>query len=805
MELFTSARRSLAAHPLFSAVVILTLGLAIAANTAVFSIVDALLLRSQNVHAPEQLVNIYTADSSGRDLGNTSYPDYAYLRDHAGEAGISQVFGYSGLMATNTGGTPEVVFGELVTENYFAATGARIAIGRGLAPSDGAVQGAAPVVVLSDRLWHRRFNADPSVVGKSITLNGTPFTVVGIAAPEFTGLLFRGLTSELWAPAMMMGQLRQNQLDNRAERWMFVKARLQPGASLERLTAWLATTSKSLARSFPETNHARTFAARRMQDVMIAPEGDRVVFPATLVLLAAVALIVIIAATNVANIMLARAWARQREIAVRMALGASRRRLIMQLVGESSLLAVLGGAFGLALAFLFARLLVAMHPPLPVPIALQVSIDARVLLFTIGLTAVATTVFGLFPAVQASRPDLVAALTGAAAFARGSRLARFRRMLLVPQMALSLVLLTVAGLFARSVINAGAVDAGFDVAHTATVALNLKLDGYDSTRARAFYAELQRRLEASGRVAAVSIADRIPLDLYGNRSMSITMPGEDNRVVQYAGIDSAYFGTLNVPIVAGRGFTRDEVRTRRPVAVVSEAMARRYWPGTSAVGQLLHGDGGEALTVIGVARDAKVATLGESPQPFVYRPIDADYTALLRVIVRTIGPTADIESLLRGAVRAADPAVAVFESGTMTAHLDVMLFPYRVAALVSGLLGAFGLLLSSVGVFGVVAFGIARRTREIGIRLALGAAPRTVLRMLFAEQARLGVIALSVGLATALGVARLLAGVVFGIGWSDPVTFVAVVAVLSGVAALATYLPASRAMRISPSSALREE
>ena len=308
MELFASARRSLAAHPLFAAVVVVTLGLAIGANTAVFTIVDAALLRSQNVRAPEQLVNIYTADSTGRDLGNTSYPDYAYLRDHGDEAGaVSGVIGYSGLMATITGGTPEVVFGELVTENYFAVTGARIALGRGFLPTEGAAPGVSPVVVISDRLWHRRFNADAAILGKPLTLNGTTFTIIGVAAPEFTGLLFRGLTSELWAPSMMMGQLRQSQLDNRGERWMFVKARMAPGASLERVTGWLATTSQALARAYPATNRTRTFAARRMQDVMIAPEGDRVLFPATVVLLAAVALIVIIAATNVANIMLARA------------------------------------------------------------------------------------------------------------------------------------------------------------------------------------------------------------------------------------------------------------------------------------------------------------------------------------------------------------------------------------------------------------------------------------------------------------------------------------------------------------------
>jgi putative ABC transport system permease protein len=805
IELFASARRSIAAHPLFSAVVVLTLALAIGANAAVFSIVDAALLRSFNVRAPEQLVNIYTADSTGRSLGNTSYPDYAFLRDHAAEAGVTGVIGYSGLMATITGGTPEVVFGELVTENYFDVTGARIALGRGFVPSEGRTPGAAPVVVISDRLWRRRFNADPAVVGKTITLNGTSFVVVGVAAPEFSGLLFRGLTSELWAPAMMMGQLRQNQLDNRDERWMFVKARLLPGTSIERVSDWLMTNAHSLAREFPASNGGRTFAARRMQDVMIAPEGDRVLFPATLVLLGAVALIVIIAATNVANIMLARAHARQREIAVRLALGASRRRLVAQLLAESALLATLGGALGLGLAFLFARLLVGLRPPLPVPIALHLSIDARVLGFTIALTALATIVCGLFPALQSSRPNLTAALTGASTWSRGSRIARFRGLLLVPQMSLSMVLLTVAGLFTRSVVNAGAVDAGFDVPHTATVSLDLKLDGYDTTQARAFYAELTRRLMATGQIRAASVADRIPLDLYGNRSMALDATNGADRVIQFAGVDTGYFNALGIPLIAGRKFTDGEVREHRPVTIVSDAMTRRYWPATNAIGQLVHAGDGTVLTVVGVARDAKVATLGESPQPFLYRPIDADYTTLLRLIVRSSGATANVAELLRDEVHAIDPAVAIFEAGTMTSHLDVMLYPYRVAAIVSGLLGLFGLLLSSIGVFGVVAFAVTRRPREIGIRLALGATPSSILRLLFGEQGRVGGIAVAIGLALALGTARLLASVVFGVVWSDPATFLGVIAVLSGIAAVATYLPAARAMRISPASALRED
>lgn len=803
-----TARRSLVKHPLFSGVVILSLGLAIGANSAIFSVIDAALLRPLDVREPERLVNIYTTDSTGRGYGSTSYPDYTYIRDHARD--LDGVIGYSGLMTTITGGRPEVVFGELVTGNYFSVTGARISVGRAFTPDEDRDPGAHPVVVVSDRLWKRHFASDPSIVGRPITLNGHPFTVVGIAAPEFTGLLFRGITTELWAPSMMMAQLRTDQLANRDERWMFVKGRLAPNATIQRVMGSLGIAGASLARDFPSSNYGRTFTARRTVDVMINPDGDRVVFPATLILLAGVGLVVLIAATNVANLMFARAASRQREIAVRLALGASRQQLVGQLLMETSLLAVLGGALGLALAFLFAKLLVTFHPPIPIPISLDVGVDGRVVAFTVAVTGLAAVIAGLLPALQASRPSLTSSLTGASiAFTRRSSLMRLRRAFLVPQMTLSLVLLAVAGLFARSVMKAGAVDPGFDITHTSVVALSLNLDGFDSVRARTFYSDLARRLERGGTAQSLTIADRIPLDLYGNQSTTIRNTNAretDSHVVQAAHVDERYFQTLGVTLVRGRAFTEAEVRERMPVAIVSEAMARRFWhTGNDAIGQSLRENDGPPIQIIGVARDTKVQTLGESPQPLLYRPLDGNHARLLRVIVRSTDNPARVVAALQREVAALDPNLAVFESSTMTSHLGVMLFPYRVAAVVSALLGLFGLLLSSVGLFGVVAFSVARRTREFGIRLALGAEPGTILRMVLAEQTRMIALSLALGVAISLGVSRLLSSVVFGISWSDPVTLLGVIAALGSVALVASYLPAARATRINPSVALREE
>jgi predicted permease len=800
------AARSLVARPLFSGVIILSLGLAIGANSAVFSLVDAALLRPLDVREPDRLINVYTTDSGGTGYQTSSYPDYESLRENL--RGVSGVFGHSGLMTTITGGTPEVVFGEIVTGNYFAVSGARVALGRAFTPEEDRIPGANPVVVISDRLWRRRFAGDSAIIGRSITLNGHPFTVIGVAAPEFGGLLFRGLNAELWAPTMMMGQLRTDQLRNRHERWMFVKARLQPNSSIEQVSQSLTTIGARLATDHPESNVGRTFVARRTTDVMVNPDGDRFILPGAVMVLLAVGLIVLIAAANIANLMFARAAHRSREIAVRLALGATRKQLLTLLLSESALLAVLGGILGLGLAALFARLIVAFQPPIPVPISFHVGVDARVVGFTLLVTALAAIFFGLLPALHATRPSLTHALSGAHAdLGRRSRLLRLRGLFLVPQLTLSLVLLVIAGLFTRSVVKAGTVNAGFDIERTAMIALSLNLDGYDADRAARFYEDLTRRLESHAEIQALSIADRIPLDLYGNQSEEINVADRADgvRVVQTANVDADYFRTLGVALVSGRSFTSPEVRAESPVVVVSDAFARRFWPNQNAIGRTFRDATGRSVEVIGVARDTTVQTLGEAPTSLLYHPLPQRYTRLLRVVARSSGNADRLVATLRAEVAAIDPSVAIFESATMRSHLGLMLFPYRAAAGVSALLGAFGLLLSSIGLFGVVAFSVARRTRELGIRIAIGAAPAAVVRMVVGEQLRVIALSMALGLALAFGVARALDSVVFGISWADPVTFAAVTTVLAAVVTVASVVPATRASRISPATALRED
>jgi predicted permease len=805
------ALRTLAKRPVFTAAVVLTLGLGIGANSTIFSAINAVLFTPLGVAAPERLVNLYTTDSNGTGFGASSYPDYRDLRD--GTRVFEGIVGYSGLLTTLTGTdgkTPQVLFGEMVTGNYFDVLGVPLARGRGFIPEEDRTPGTHPVVVLSHGIWQRRFGGDPAIIGQGIRLNGQPFTVVGVAAPSFTGLLFRGLSADLWAPTMMMGQLRKDQLENRAEHWLFLKGRLANGVTEVQALAAVRELGAGLAREHPESNRGRTFTAVRTTSVAVNPESDRGIYLGATALLSMVGLVLLIVCTNLANLMLARTAARRREMAVRVALGATRGRLARQLLTETTILALLGGLVGLLIAFALARALSAFQPPLPVPLALRVGIDARVVGFTAFASLLASLMFGLPPALEAGRQSLTQGLTGSAAVvSRRGRFGRLRNAFLLPQLALSLVLLVVAGLFIRSVANAGRVEAGFDLTHTAFVALDLRLDGYDEPRARAFYEELGRRLREGHGVEAVTLTDRIPLDLYGNQSTTIEVPTAGSEApasysVQYARADPAYFETLGVPLVRGRGFRLEEIEQGSPVAVVSSNTAARLWPSGEALGARLRLEDGRVVEVIGIAGDTKVQTLGESPQLFLYLPFDTRYARLLRLIVRTNGDPAGLVPRLQREVGALDPAVGIFEARTLTDHLDTMLFPYRAAAGLASVLGLFGLIVAALGLYGVVAFGVAQRTREFGIRMALGARSADVLRQVLGESARVVVIGACGGLALALGVGRLLRSTLFGIGPGDPLTMVTVTLLLAAVALFASWLPARRATTVAPAEALRE-
>jgi predicted permease len=777
------------------------------ANGAFFSLIDAALLRPLPVDAPHELVNVYTSRSDGSGYGGLSYLDYRDLVD--GTPAFSGLLGFSGLMATLTGaGDPQVLFGEMVTGNYFSVLGVRPVVGRGFLPEEDRTPGTHPVVVVGHRLWQRRFAGDPGIVGRPITLNGRAYTVVGVAPESFTGLLFRGLPVDVWAPVMMMGQLRTDHLANRGERWLFVKGRLAGDASLEQARATVETIAARLRADHPVTNEGRAFRLARSSDVIFNPDADRVLVPGAAFLLLTGALFVALVCTNVTTLTLARAAARTREFAIRSALGASRARLVRQLMLESALLAAAGCVAGLACARAIASAVVALTPSLPVPLVFDVGLDWRVGGYTAALSVGAAVLMGVLPARRAAAATGVDALRSGSGATRASRRRLgLRDVLLVPQVAISLVLLAVAGLFARSVSSAAAVDPGFDPRGAGFVTLNLGMNGYDRVRAERFYRALTERAARIPGVTAVTVADRVPLDLYGSQSRSIEADAgraASTLTVQYGAVDASYFAVLGIPIVQGRTFTAAEVETGAPVAIAGAESVRRLWPGQNPIGRRVRA-GGSWLEIVGIAGDVKAQTLGESAEPWLFGVLGGDRARLLRVIVKSDRDPAVAVADLRRSVADLDPAVAVFDASTMEESAAVMLAPFRMAAGIGSAMGAFALLLACIGLYGLVAWSVISRHRELGIRAALGARPGALVRAVVRDAMIVVGVGLLAGTVAGLVVAQALSSWLFGISPADPLTFGSTALLMVCAAIAAGIVPARRAVRADPMSALRHE
>jgi predicted permease len=798
------ALRLLRLRPGSSAAIVLTLALAIGANGTLFTLVNAALFSPLPVERADRLVNIYTTTPNGTGYGALSYPDYADLAQSGGA--LADTFGYSGLMATLTGeGSSEVVFGELVTANYFSALGVRPAVGRGFLPVEGQERGAHPVVVISDRLWKRVFASDPGVAGRTLPLNGRLFTIVGVAPEGFGGLLFRAIAVDVWAPASMMAALRTDQLDNRDERWMFVKARLRDGTTADQAAAQAQAVATNLASTHPSSNRSRTFRVVPTTDVIVNPDGDRGVLAASGAVLFAAGLVLVVACANLSGVMLARGLARRREIAVRLAIGARRIDVVRQLLIESALLSVVGGALGLALARSLAGALAAWRPDLPVPVSLNTTIDVRVVLFTAVLTLISMTAFAVLPALRASRLPVASAAAGftAPGGRKRRRLFGLRDAVIVPQLAIAIALIAVAGLFVRSVARAGAVSPGFDTGRTAFIALNLGMSGYDEARAQRFYADLGQRLVEQNIATAAAGTTRLPLDLYGSQSTGIVLDDGVERSVQTGRVGADFFSALGVLIVRGRAFDRRDGSSGDSVAIVSAAAARQFWPDADPVGRVLR-VGDAPATVIGVAADVKVQTLGEGPQPFVYRPLASGHAGLMRLVVRTAGDPDRVVEQMRQAVREMDPAVAVFEARSMAHYVDVMLYPYRLAATIGSAFGILALALAGVGIYGVIACGVGERLREVAIRLALGAGAAALMKATLGETIRAAAVGVAAGAMLAFVAGQLLADVLFGISPMDPVTLLWTAGLLVAVLVAAAAGPVRRALGVDPMSLLRQ-
>jgi len=804
------AARQMARKPGITAFAVLSLALGIGVNSSIFSLVNAVLLRSLPAVRPAELVDVYVGQTGEFRYATSSYLDYADLR--AWNDVVTDLAAFNVTVATwDTGKRTELMFGEQVTASYFHLLGLPPVLGRTFLPEEDATAGTHPVVVLGQRAWRQRFGGDPKIIGRSLKLNGIHFTVIGVAPEQLKGS-FPGVVSEFWVPMQMSDVMdRTPTLTDRGSRSLFLKARLKPGVSLEKAQAQFTTFATRLRTAYPQEDKNLEITLVKTSKVVLNPGIDGPIVGVAGLLMGVVGLVLLIACSNVANLLLVRASERRKEIAIRLAIGAGRGRLMRQLLTESMLLALMGGALGLLFALWTARLIVAFKPPLAVPLSLDVALDVKVLVFTMGLALVTGLVCGLAPALQASKPDLVGTLRDdSAGPGRRHRRLGLRNILVIAQVAISTVLLVGAGLFLRSLGQASSIDPGFKLRKGVAAQLVVGLGGaYTDAQARAFYQRLLDRARAIPGVRSAAYADHLPLALQIHVSRADiegkpTVREEDRPEIDRDGAGPGYFETLGVSLLAGRTFTEHDGPDAPKVVIVNETAAKRFWPGEAALGKHLRfGKDAPWLTVVGVARDGKYRTLGEDPRPFAYTAVEQDKSFGRTLVVAGDGDEKVLLGEVRRAIDATDPNVPIFDIKTMSEHLSIMLFLARMGAILLAAFGGLGLILASMGLYGVVAASVARRTREIGIRMAIGAQRGDVLRLVVREGMVLTGTGLGLGIGLALLGTTLLHGLLYGIAPSDPLTFLAVALILGGVALGANLIPARRATEVDPLVALR--
>jgi len=804
------ALRQLARTPGFTAVAVLTLSIGIGANTAIFGVVNELLLRPPaHVVEPERIVSIWTSDFSGPPYGTSSYPDYEAFREQRDI--MADVAAY-GLVPGNLVERDETVrlAIEEVTSNYFDLLGVRAAQGRLLRAGE-ADEGAA-VVVLGHALWQTRFGADPGIVGRAVRINSGTFTVVGVAPEGFKGSqrIFGGV--DAWVPLETLAGGPAGRLAERGSRGLLLLGRLQPGVSLDQARARYAVVANQLLASYPGewrdvTSRGRTITILPESESRVPP-GDRgAVVGFFGLLLAGFALVLLICCVNVANLLLARAAGRVRDVAIRVSLGASRARLVRQLMTESVALAALGCAGAVLVTYAAARLLSRWRPP--GDLKLDVAIDWRVLVFALAAAVVAAAMFGLAPALNLTRLGASSALKEGALAVAGTRRFGLRGALIAAQVSVSLVLLVCAGLFLRSLQQAATVDPGFDARNVVIASFDLRTQGYTDERGRAFYAELTERVAGLPDVRAVTLARGVPLSGDGGRRRAVVagyepQQGEDMEF-NFNVVGPEYFEVMRVPLVSGRGFTAADREGAPQVAVVNETFAARYWPGQDAIGKRLTAfSGANDIEIVGVARDGKYQMLTEAPLPYIYRPFLQDYEEMT-LHVRVARYADSFLPLLRSEIRAIDGQLPILRLASMQSETAFATLPQRIAATLLGGCAALALLLAAVGLYGVVAYAVSRRTREIGIRMALGASRRVVVRMVLAGSMKVVAIGLVIGLALSIAAGRAVESFLGDVSSADPIALVAGPLVMIACALVASWLPARRAARIDPMLALREE
>jgi predicted permease len=810
------AARNMRRNPLFVAFVVMTLALGIGANTTVFSLIDTILLNPLPVPNPSSLSAFAAVDERQNSKSATLLPvSYADLKDYQARnevfeslAGFTSARG----LTLQEHGESQAVFGELVTANYFSTLGLIPARGRFFAPDEDGTPGAHPVAVLNYAAWQQRFGGAEDIVGRQIRVNNVVLTVIGVAPPHFIGMnsIFG---PDLWTPAAMADQLFPNSLANaltdRSKAAFLGVGRLKPQVTLPRAQANISTIAAALAQTYKATDEGRSAAVRPIREVLVSNAGSSasaMAFGAAALFLV-VGIVLLIACSNVANLLMARSASRHQEMAVRLAMGASRYRLVRQLLTESVLLGLFGGAAGLGvgwvgLQLLFGRLPGSANFPTP-------KLDATVLLFSLAVSLATGFLFGLMPAVRSSRTNVADALKEMGRTAgRSRRRVSIANALLVGQVAFSFLLLVTAALFLRSIGRAYGMDPGFQTAHLAVFPANPGQAGMSKVLTQTFYRDVRDRVAAMPGVAAVSWSSNMPLWARSGSGLQVEGQQARSRADQvravFTTVDRDYFDVAGIAVESGRGFTRADSETSAPVAVVNEKLAHDYWP-DGAVGKRVQVPGESVWRlVIGVAKTANYTGWGEAPQDCVYLPMAQNFTDSMVLYVRSQGDPRSLLAPVERELHAAAPQVLIFGTRTGSEIIDGGLFQARMGV---GLLTVFGLLalgLASIGLYGVLAYSVNLRKREIGLRMALGATRGSVLALVLREGMLLVTIGVTIGFAAALSAGRLLRTMLFGIDAADPISVAGAALMLSAVALLACYLPARRATRVDPLEALRE-
>jgi predicted permease len=810
--------RVLLGSPAYAAAAALSLALGIGANTTIFSLLNSVFLHPLPVAEPARLVSVFTTDARNtggfNDFLPTSYPNFEDYRDH------NQVF--DGLVAHQNiplslarGGEAEQVGGDIVSAGYFDLLGVKPAVGRAFTPDEEREGGGTPVAVLGYGCWRRQFGGDRGIVGGTITLNRQPFTVVGVAPEGFKG------TNAFAAPAVFVPMAVHRQLltgffaenfDSRRALLFDLTGRLKPGGALDQATAQMKTLAAQLEREYPLPNKGRSVTLVPLAQATINPgfRGNAVLGGA--MLMAVVALVLLIACANVANLLLARAAARHREIAIRLSLGAGRGRLVRQLLTESVILAAAGGGVGFLFALWGRRLLWAARPPFLPEDALDLSFDARVLSFTIAVSLATGILFGLVPALQASRASLVTELKDRTSLPTGTaRWFSARNLFVSAQVALSLVALVAGGLFVRSLANAQRIDPGFDVSRLFMIRFDLGAQRYDEARGRDFHREVLERVRSLPGVQSAALTDSVPL-FGGGIARSVFPEGRDASdpkngiLVQLSAVSADYFATTGIRRLKGRDFAESDTTGAPRAVILNEAAARRFWPDADAIGKRFAFFGEEGLNeVVGLVKDSKVNFIGEPPTPLIYTPMLQAYSPAAALLVRAPGDPAALIPSVRSAVQGFDRQLPLVDVATLTEVFGQSLWPARMGAALLSVFAGLALVLAAIGIYGVTSYSVTQRTREIGVRMALGAQRASVVGLVFRQGMGLTVGGMAAGLAIALLVTPLVTSLLYGVDAADPITYAGVTVLLAAVAAVACYLPAWRASRVDPLVALRDE